>query len=169
MSAGERMGAQVGDQSRSSGRAAAGKSAGGLCGGAGCRKRRPLAQPLPSHRASMQLLRKQLRSVVTNVDWPALRTDVATAGGLGCAGDFICQTAVEGQSSMNWRRFAAVSAFEAAYMGGLFHFLCQIFPLVVCAVGRQMPARYGLARSLQATGSAAHAFGCAIVVVTQLY
>ena len=63
---------------------------------------------------------------------------------------------------MDWRRFFAVSAFGAMYMGGVFHFLCQIFPLVVCAVGRQIPVRYRLAQQLQATGSAAHAFGCAI-------
>ena len=63
---------------------------------------------------------------------------------------------------MDWRRFFAVSTFGAVYMGGVFYFLCQIFPLVVCAVGRQLPARFGLARQLQATGSAAHAFGCAI-------
>jgi hypothetical protein len=110
----------------------------------------------------MHILGKQLRSTVTHVNWPALRTDVATAGGLGCAGDFICQQAVEGQSSMDWRRFAAVSTFAAMYMGGVFHFLCQIFPLVVCAVGRHLPARYALARQLQTTGSAAHSFGCAI-------
>lgn len=109
----------------------------------------------------MQLLARQLRAVVTNVDWPALSTDVATAGGLGCAGDLICQHAVEG-SSVDWRRFVAVSAFAAVYMGGVFHFLCQIFPLVVSAVGRQLPARYALARQLQSTGSAAHAFGCAV-------
>ena len=110
----------------------------------------------------MQLLRKQLRSIITKVDWPALRTDVATAGGLGCAGDLICQQAIEGQTSMDWRRLTAVSTFGALYMGGAFYFLCQIFPLVVCAVGRQMPARFGLAQQLQATSSAAHAFGCAI-------
>ena len=110
----------------------------------------------------MQLLRKQLQSIVTNVDYAALTTDVVTAGGLGCAGDLICQHAVEGQSSMDWRRFFAVSAFGAMYMGGVFHFLCQIFPLVVFAVGRQLPASYALSRQLQATGSAAHAFGCAI-------
>ena len=110
----------------------------------------------------MHLLRKQLASVVTHVDLAALRTDVVTAGALGCAGDFICQNGVEGQGSMDLRRLFAVSAFEAMYMGGVFHFLCQMFPLVVCAVGRSLPARFGLAQKLQATGSAAHAFGCAI-------
>ena len=109
----------------------------------------------------MQLLRKQLQSIVTNVDWPALGTDVVTAGGLGCAGDLICQQAVE-REPMDWRRLFAVSTFGALYMGGAFHFLCQIFPLVVCAVGRQLPARFALARQLQVTSSAAHAFGCAI-------
>ena len=63
---------------------------------------------------------------------------------------------------MNWRRLFAVSTFEAVYMGGCFHFLCQMFPLAVCAVGRQMPVSFGLGRKLQATTSAAHAFGCAI-------
>ena len=110
----------------------------------------------------MRILRKQLRSIVTNVDYAALRTDVVTAGGLGCAGDFICQQAVEGQGAMDWRRFLAVSTFEAFYMGGVFHFLCQMFPLVVVAAGRNLPARFGLAQQLQATGTAAHAFGCAI-------
>lgn len=110
----------------------------------------------------MSLLRKQLQAIVTHVDYRALGTDVATAGGLGCVGDIICQKAIEGPTSMDWRRLFAVSSFGALYMGGAFHFLCQIFPLVVCAVGRQLPARYGLARSLQSTSSAAHAFGCAI-------
>ena len=63
---------------------------------------------------------------------------------------------------MDWRRVFAVSTFGAMYMGGAFYFLCQIFPLVVCAVGRQIPARFALGRQLQNTGSAAHAFGCAI-------
>ena len=110
----------------------------------------------------MRTLRKQLRSIVTNVNWPALRTDVVTAGGLGCAGDLVCQSAVEGQS-IDWRRFVAVSSFEAMYMGGLFHFFCQAFPLAVCAVGRQLPARSWLGTQLQATDSAAHACGCAVV------
>ena len=110
----------------------------------------------------MSPFRKQLQSIVTNVDWSALRTDVVTAGALGCTGDLICQQAIEGQSSMDWRRFFAVSTFEALYMGGAFHFLCQIFPLVVCTVGRKLPASYALSRQLQATSSAAHAFGCAI-------
>ena len=110
----------------------------------------------------MSPFREQLQSIVTNVDWSALRTDVVTAGALGCTGDLICQQAIEGQSSMDWRRFFAVSTFEALYMGGAFHFLCQIFPLVVCTVGRKLPASYALSRQLQATGSAAHAFGCAI-------
>ena len=110
----------------------------------------------------MRMLRKQLASVATNVDWPALRIDIITAGGLGCAGDLVCQSAVEGES-IDWRRFFAVSSFEALYMGGLFHFLCQAFPLTVCAVGRQLPAQSWLGGRLQATGSAAHAFGCAVV------
>lgn len=112
----------------------------------------------------MSLLRKQLRSVLTTVDYQALRTDVLTAGGLGCVGDFICQQGVEGQqaSPFDWRRFAAVSTFGAVYMGGAFHFLCQVFPLLVCAVGRRLPAHTALARQLQATGSMTHAFGCAI-------
>ena len=63
---------------------------------------------------------------------------------------------------MDWRRLFAVSTFGAVYMGGAFYFLCQIFPLVVCAVGRKLPARFALASQLQATSSAGHAFGCAI-------
>ena len=111
----------------------------------------------------MRTLRRQLRGIVTNVDWRALRTDTATAGALGCAGDFVCQSAIEGERSIDWRRFFAVSSFEGLYMGGIFHFLCQAFPLVVCAAGRQLPARSWLGDKLQATGSAAHAFGCAVV------
>ena len=111
----------------------------------------------------MRILRQELRSIVTQVSWPALRTDIVTAGGLGCVGDLVCQSAVEGEHAIDWRRFVAVSAFEAFYMGGLFHFLCQAFPLVVCAAGRQLPARFWLGSRLQATGSAAHAFGCAVV------
>ena len=110
----------------------------------------------------MRLLRKQLRGIVTNVDWPALRKDVATAGGLGCAGDLVCQAAVEGEP-IDWRRFFAVSTFEALYMGGLFHFLCQGFPLMVCAAGRQLPATSWLGGRLQASDSGAHAFGCAVM------
>jgi hypothetical protein len=63
---------------------------------------------------------------------------------------------------MDWRRLFAVSTFGALYMGGAFYFLRQIFPQVVCAVGRQMPSRFALARQLENTNSAAHAFGCAI-------
>ena len=48
-------------------------------------------------------------------------------------------------------------------MGGLFHFFCQAFPQVVCAAGRQLPAGSWLGRRLQATSSAAHAVGCAVV------
>ena len=109
----------------------------------------------------MRILRKQLAGIVTHVDRPALRTDIVTAGGLGCAGDLVCQTAVEGES-IDWRRFFAVSSFEALYMGGMFHFFCQAFPLVVCAAGRQLPAGSWLGGRLQATSSGAHAFGCAI-------
>ena len=109
----------------------------------------------------MRLLRSELRRIATKVDWPAFRTDVVTAGGLGCVGDLVCQSGVEG-ATLDFRRFMAVGSFEALYMGGLFHFFCQAFPQVVCAVGRQLPASW-LADRLQATSSAAHAVGCAVV------
>ena len=109
----------------------------------------------------MRLLRSELRRIATKVDWPAFRTDVVTAGGLGCVGDLVCQSGVEGET-LDFRRFMAVGSFEALYMGGLFHFFCQAFPQVVCAVGRQLPASW-LADRLQATSSAAHAVGCAVV------
>lgn len=111
----------------------------------------------------MRLLRKQLRGIVAQIDGPALRKDIATAGGLGCAGDLVCQAAVEQVESIDWRRFFAVSAFEALYMGGVFHFLCQGFPLIVHAAGRQLPTQSWLGGRLQASDSAAHAFGCAVV------
>lgn len=110
----------------------------------------------------MRMLGRQIHQLFSHVDYPALRTDVVTAGGLGCVGDALCQLAVEDQHSLNLRRFFAVSTFEALYMGGLFHFLCQTFPLVVCTVGRQLPAHFLLAGRLQATDSAAHAIGCAV-------
>ena len=109
----------------------------------------------------MRVLRNELRRIVTRVDWPAFRTDVITAGGLGFAGDLVCQSAVEGER-LDWRRFMAVGTFESLYMGGLFHFLCQGFPQVVCAMGRQLPTSW-LAGRLQTTSSAAHAVGCAVL------
>ena len=110
----------------------------------------------------MSILSKQLRSIVTTVDLPALRTDMVTAGALGCAGDLLCQTTIERESSFDIHRFFAVSTFNLLYMGGVFHFLCQAFPLLVSAAGRRLPARFPLAQQLQAPGSAAHAVGCAI-------
>ena len=110
----------------------------------------------------MRILRSELRRIFTRVEWPALRTDIVTAGGLGCVGDLVCQSAVEGDRPFDWRRFTAVGTFEALYMGGLFHFFCQAFPQVVCAVGRQLPGSW-LAGRLQASSSAAHAVGCAVV------
>ncbi|EOD26845.1 hypothetical protein EMIHUDRAFT_236390 [Emiliania huxleyi CCMP1516] len=108
----------------------------------------------------MRLLRHRLRQIVTNLDGRALRTDILTAGGMGCCGDLLCQHAVEGKQrhDTDWRRLYAVTTFEALYMGGLFHGFCQAFPLVVSFAGRKLA--HG---PLQATDSAAHALGCAVV------
>ena len=108
----------------------------------------------------MRVLTLQLRRIVTNLDGRALRNDVATAGTMGCVGDLLCQHAVEGKppTDTDWRRLCSVGTFEALYMGGLFHFFCQAFPLAVSFAGRKMG--HG---ALQSTESAAHAFGCAVV------
>jgi|EP00966_Prymnesium_polylepis_P286981 hypothetical protein len=108
----------------------------------------------------MRLLTRQLGQIVTNFDGRALRNDVATAGTMGCVGDLICQHGVEGKrhTDTDWRRLFAVGTFEAVYMGGLFHFFCQAFPLLVSCAGRKMG--HG---PLQSTETSAHAFGCAVV------
>jgi protein Mpv17 len=113
----------------------------------------------------MRLLRRQLTNIWTGLDRRALAKDVATAGALGCVGDFICQGAVEQRHTIDWRRFVSVGSFEAIYIGGFFHFLCQAFPPAVCAVGRALEAssaRSGVGAALQVEGSSAHALGCSL-------
>ena len=104
----------------------------------------------------MHLLTLQLWRIVTKVDGRALRNDVAAAGAMGCVGDLICQHGVEGKSDTDRRRLFSVATFEALYMGGLFHFLCQAFPPIVTFAGRRLGSA-----ALQSTGSAAHALACA--------
>ena len=55
------------------------------------------------------------------------------------------------------------------YIGGFFHYLCQVFPPAVCAVGRSLELRSSatasqmfVGRELQREGSTVHAFGCSI-------
>ncbi|KAH8096156.1 hypothetical protein JL720_3508 [Aureococcus anophagefferens] len=61
----------------------------------------------------MRLLRRQLKSIWTGLDRRALAKDVATAGALGCVGDFICQGAVEQRETIDWRRFVEGSSAHA--------------------------------------------------------
>ena len=119
----------------------------------------------------MRLLLRQLRDIWSGLDRRALAKDVATAGTLGCIGDLICQAGIERTQfdALDWRRFASVGSFEAIYIGGFFHFLCQAFPPAVCAVGRALeassatPSRVAVAgAALQVEGSSAHALGCSI-------
>ena len=122
----------------------------------------------------MRLLRQQLQDIWRRLDRRALAKDVAAAGALGCLGDLICQVGIEQASDFDWRRFASVATFEAVYIGGFFHFLCQAFPPAVAAVGRTLEAssttRQGTAAmatsrvgaALQSEGSSAHALGCSI-------
>ena len=132
----------------------------------------------------MRLLRRQLSGIWAGLDRRALAKDVATAGALGCVGDLICQSAVEQRDTIDWRRFGSVGSFEAVYIGGFFHFLCQAFPPAVCAVGRTLEASSAaqqaaataaataatsgtrmfssVGAALQVEGSSAHALGCSL-------
>lgn len=59
------------------------------------------------------------------------------------------------------RRLAALTFFNAAYIGGFLHFLYSCYPLVLRSAARSAPA--GLSKRLGDEASVAHAVGCGLV------
>ena len=60
-----------------------------------------------------------------------LLCDVCIGAGLGLAGDYICQTWVEGEESLDTRRMFALSSFGAIYTGALSHLVYPWYTIVV--------------------------------------
>mgnify|MGYP006090171947 FL=1 len=92
-----------------------------------------------------------------------LPTNIASAAALGCAGDVACQLGAERRplEALDTRRVAALSIFNAAYIGGFLHYLYQGYPVAVRAFSRKFRPR--LAESLANERSFSHAIGCACV------
>ena len=102
------------------------------------------------------------------VDPRRLATDIATAGGLGFVGDVICQSYErrshhhQPDTGMDRRRLAALTAFNAVYIGGFLHFLYQCYPAVVTTTAR-LGTPSALATRLLDRSSPAHSLACACV------
>ena len=140
----------------------------------------------------MRILRQQLREILTRPNWAEIRKDVATAGAFGLSAGLVCQQIERSHKSrdggcdegggmaapaemivFDWRRFGSVGLFEAMYMGGCFHVLCQTFPRLVQFSGRRL-ARLSqpgaapqsfltpMALALQSETSGVFAFGCSV-------
>ena len=123
---------------------------------------RQTARHIPGLMVLNALVRPFLATVRTfdiSVHPRQLALDIATAAGLGFAGDVLCQVCVEKQEHFDKRRAASLAFFNAVYCGGFLHILYQFYTPVACFAA----ARIGAPRSVQAIGSSQHAAACALV------
>jgi hypothetical protein len=120
------------------------------------------------------------RAIQSRFSWRALATDIAFCGALGCVGDLVCQYGAEGRRTpaadeWRWRgrgdaphdealldprRLASVTVFTAVYLGGLQHFILQVYPFVARAFARRLVAPGYLRTQLLQENTFVHAHFC---------
>lgn len=98
----------------------------------------------------MLRLRRLLGAYARGLERRPLRTNMATALGLGAASDVCCQLAVEGAAwgEFDWRRLAAIALFSTVYNGGICTKVYPLYGRFLPAAMRTTPLREGVGSTL---------------------